>query len=135
MEQELFQPTLTSKNRRPPRSFNIVSLFYVAFFGGVIPLVVLGTLNALWLKVDKRITAALAVSGALILTGAVIGGTDNIMLFQGLTLILFMAYYQAMKSRYVRFEIFGGKPKSLWVIGVGVSFTGRLIEILLVGDA
>lgn len=49
------------------KSYNIYHFFFVAFFGGVIPMMVLGTKNANWLHIPKKYSYSIIVVGILLL--------------------------------------------------------------------
>lgn len=50
---QLFEASL-SNGWVMPKSYPIKAFFLVAILGGAFPLVILGTLNALWLHVSKK---------------------------------------------------------------------------------
>lgn len=64
-EIDLYRPSLTKK-WRPVKSFNIKSFILIAVFGGVIPFIILGTINARWLRAPGK-DISLFVSAGLLL--------------------------------------------------------------------
>lgn len=61
---ELFQPSLEN-GWKETKTYEINRLFLVAFFGGTIPTIILGTRNARWLNVPKKYINLLIVLGVL----------------------------------------------------------------------
>lgn len=151
-KKDLFKPTLTEDNTISMESYNIKSLFYVAFFGGVIPTIWLGTKNAKLLNIDKKkinlliatgiiflsikmLVIWMSFSGLLIVSRRIITWT-----YRGLTLILYLGYYLGMKKEYDQHVFFGGKIRSMgkewilpFVVGIIVEFTLVLIITFLTG--
>ncbi|BBK76129.1 MULTISPECIES: hypothetical protein [Clostridium] len=67
MSDELFQPSLKNQNYEGLKSYNITKLFYVAFIGGIIPTIALGSKNAKWLGIDKKYINFMMILGGIIL--------------------------------------------------------------------
>lgn len=66
--QELYQSSL-DKGWKETKSYDINKLFFVAFFGGVIPLIVLGMRNAKWLQVPVKHLYPILAVGVLLIVG------------------------------------------------------------------
>ncbi|MEB2299751.1 hypothetical protein LAV72_08970 [Lysinibacillus xylanilyticus] len=52
--ENLYEPSLTSKDVDRTRSYEISHLFFVALFGGILAIAALGIQNAKWLKIEKK---------------------------------------------------------------------------------
>ena len=66
---ELYQSSL-DKGWQDTKSFDINKLLLVAFFGGIIPLIVLGWRNAKWLQISIKKLYPLIAIGIILLVGA-----------------------------------------------------------------
>lgn len=143
MEQEIFQPSLQENVNYRTQSFDIGKIFYVAFFGGVIPTVVLGTKNAKWLGIDKKWIYLMIGLGAAILTvkaivtGMIVEGYldfDRRMLrwiFKGASILLYLGYYGMMKQKFQQHTILGGTTKPILKEAVIWILIGIVIEIVV----
>lgn len=54
MQEDLYSPILATREVERTKSYNIANLFYVAFFGGVVAMSVLGIRNSKWLQIEKK---------------------------------------------------------------------------------
>lgn len=61
MNDDLYIPSLTNGETRKTKSYHIGNLFFVAFFGGIIAVSILGVRNAKWLKLEKKYIQILAI--------------------------------------------------------------------------
>lgn len=59
---EMYQPTL-EQGWKETKSFDIHKLVFVGFFGGAIPLIIMGSMNAIWLKLETKKIIAIAAFG------------------------------------------------------------------------
>ena len=88
-------------------------LFYVAFFGGIIPLVALGVKNAKWLRVKKQMISMIIVVGvfllllkavvtALVMGGSVVGFNLRFLRwgFRGVALLFYLGYRFLLRRQY-----------------------------------
>ena len=134
MSEDLFQPSLKHGEYEETKSYNISRIFYIAFFGGVIPTVALGTKNAKWLKVDNKIIALMMALGGLILfskiivaglyTAKVLAVSSSVIKwsYRGATLLLYMGYYFLMRQKFQQHVVLGGKIEPIlkdtviWII-------------------
>ena len=66
--QDLYQSSLEN-GWQDSKSYDINQLLYVAFFGGVIPLIVLGRRNANWLQVSNKKLIPLIIIGIILIIG------------------------------------------------------------------
>lgn len=140
--QHLYQPSL-KEGWKETKSYDINNFFLVAFFGGVIPLLVLGTKNATWLKVSKKVIYSLIALGILLLAMKftfvyfVTNGTiemDNRMIRYGYKIgcvLLYLLYRKVLKQPFQQHMITVDqtlpilKPALLWIM------VGIIVEIIL----
>lgn len=54
MMENLYEPSLTNNEVDRTRSYEISNLFFVAVFGGIFAIIILGIQNAKWLKIEKK---------------------------------------------------------------------------------
>lgn len=154
MNEELFKSSLDKENSRITRSYNITKLFYIAFFGGIVPTVVLGTINARWLNIKKsyiNLMIALGIAifiGKFIIIGLIISNHLNLdrrtaqLLFKGLSILVYLIYYNLLKEKYQQHIVIQGsvesilRPAFLWVfIGMIIEISIAFIEGVIVGGA
>lgn len=64
---EMYRPTL-QQGWEETKSYDIHKLFLVSFFGGAIPLIIMGSLNAKWLRLSTKKIIAVAVLGLVVVT-------------------------------------------------------------------
>ncbi|WP_053598227.1 hypothetical protein [Bacillus sp. FJAT-18017] len=138
LDNDLFQPSLKDGWSKT-KSYDINHFFLVAFFGGPIPMMVLGTRNAKWLNVPKLHRYFLvAVSFLVLIFNLVIFymysngafAEDNKMprlSMQILSILLFFLYKYVLNKPYQQHVRMDGeilplfKPALLWiVIGAGI---------------
>lgn len=150
MSEDILKASLKDDTGRNTQTYDLNMLFYVAFFGGVIPTIVLGTANLKWLKIDKRIANLLITVGVIILIAkaavyGLISGSyfvfDSRYLRWGsriAAVILYLVYYAVMKEKYRQHLLLDGQVKPIlntavkWVVIAMVIeavllFSGRLI--------
>ncbi|MDF2606801.1 MAG: hypothetical protein K0S34_996 [Bacillales bacterium] len=131
---ELFQPSL-EEGWNETKTYDINRLFYVAFFGGTIPTIILGTRNAKWLNIPKNHI------NLLIFIGVLLTIVDFILIYlyasgfipqdskqfiklgiQFLAIILFFLYRFALIKPFQQHMVTNGevipilKPAILWVL-------------------
>lgn len=134
---DLFQPSLQD-GWRETKSYDINRFFLVAFFGGALPLLVLGVRNAKWLNVPKLKTNLLiAASAVVLLVQAVIfylyandafaeGNRMPRYSIQILSVVLFFLYKFVLDKPFQQHLLTNGeiepilKPALLWMILGGV---------------
>ena len=90
MIDELFESSLKRDDYSELKTYDISKLFYVAFLGGIIPTIVLGTKNANWLRVDKKKIGFLVILGVIVL------------FFKVILCSMVVAHYIEMSSRAIR---------------------------------
>lgn len=140
---DLFQPSLKDGSNET-KSYDINRFFLVAFFGGPIPMMVLGTRNAKWLRVSKLQTyLLLSTSDSVLLIDFVIFymyadgafAKRNRMprySMQFLSILLFLLYKFVMNKPFQQHLLTNGeikalfKPALLWII------LGRIIQFVLI---
>jgi hypothetical protein len=145
-QEQLLQPTLSANSKMITKSYEISNLFYVAFFGGIIPLLVLGGRNARWLRVDEKMVKILVGIGIAILVskfllvfsiallGLEVKGSYKI-ISKASSVLLFFAFYHVMKAKFQQYQILVGETQPLLKDGIIWSAIGMLVEggILLTG--
>lgn len=140
MADELFQPSLISNEDMSLKTYDISKLFFVAFFGGLIPTVVLGTKNAKWLRLEKKyISIMLAFGGVLLLTKVIATGmlvahliqvsTRTLrLIFRVGSILVFLGYNYLMKNKVRQHQVLNGTFEPM--LGEAVKWTviGIIIE-------
>ena len=131
------------KNTNVIQTYDIRKLFYVAFMGGVIPTVILGTINARWLKIDKKMVNLLIGLGLItLITEVVMFGLlylqylhmdkiSLIWLYRIISLLLYLAYFAVMKEKFNKRILFRGKTNPLFKDALLWTFVGVVLEFLL----
>lgn len=115
----------------PKETYNITSLFVVAFFFGTITMVILGNKNLQRLAIPKKIIVRFTIAGIIIMVMKCIFLMYTIHFFtitsffeiiskefrfvsQFLTIILYLFYYQVMDKKYHEYLEEGVKPGHLF---------------------
>ncbi len=70
--EHIYQPSILNENEDRTRSYVVNNLFFVAFFGGIFAIVVLGMQNAKWLKLEKKYIRILTILSGLLILGKLI---------------------------------------------------------------
>lgn len=106
MIEQWLHPSLRNGGVKETRSYRIGYFLYVGFFGGLLPVVVLGTINSLWLRANKRETVRMLLAG-LLLWGAVFiytwftgSGYDALLFSRVLAVGYAFAYRVVLKKRF-----------------------------------
>lgn len=111
---DLFEPSLNN-GWVMPKSYPINAFFLVAILGGPFPLVILGTLNALWLRVSKKAIIAGIIIGSLlfiseplliaylIFNHPMIDTRNVAISFRLGALLLYIYYIYILKKRFEQF--------------------------------
>lgn len=148
MQEELFSPSLSDEsNNVKTKTYDLPRLFLVAFFGGIIPITILGARNAKWLNVDKKkinlliglgtilfiselIFLALYISEYIIIDNSYIN-----FIYRIVAIVLYLLFYNIMKTNFNAHIYFNGeitpllKDALIWIcIGIAVWI---LITVLL----
>ncbi|MBT2659756.1 hypothetical protein [Bacillus sp. ISL-45] len=135
---ELLQPSLDQEWKKT-KTYDINRLFLVAFFGGTIPTITLGTRNAKWLNVPDKTIHLLIGAGILFTIADIVFIT---LFFQGffapeskpllkfgfklLAIILFFMYRKVMTKPFEFHLMTNGeitpifKPAILWMLSGAV---------------
>jgi hypothetical protein len=142
MSQDLYRPSLNEENSKCTITYPIDNFFYVAFFGGVIPLVVLGTRNARWLKIDKWIQYVLIGLGIVILLSkiAIVSLVSQKVLviesryikysYKIASVLLYLLYYDVMKKKFRQHMLFGDE-EPLFIEALVWILVGAVVESIL----
>lgn len=133
---------------RDTKTYNIYQFFFIAFFGGVIPMMVLGTKNANWFKVPRLHSFSLIVIGifllaskfwafSLIFQGTLIMKAQVIRYVYKFACLLFYYLYLVILTKPYKEHISNNgditsmvKPAILWVI-VGAVVEYGLLRIVM----
>jgi hypothetical protein len=141
MQEDLYSPSLQGREVSNTKSYNIGSLFIVAFFGGVVGVSVLGLRNAKWLRLERKfILLLLATSVGLFVINhfiffAISNGMismkdtyfDNIT--KGFGILTFMIYYFTLKKPYKEHLAVGGDTEVMFGQGVLWIVISVIIEV------
>lgn len=143
MSSELFQPSLKNQNFEDIETYDIHKLFYVAFFGGIIPTSVLCSKNAKGLKLNRKIISFMVVLSILILLAKVIfvglmtshyitvNTRYSRWIFRVINVIFYLIYYRFMKPGFNMHIFDGGETKPLLKDAIKWILIGIVIEFVL----
>ncbi|HEY9062013.1 MAG TPA: hypothetical protein VIO64_16135 [Pseudobacteroides sp.] len=143
MDKSLFNPTLKTNGVSETKSYDISKLFYVAFFGGVIPITVLGSRNARWLGVKSQkinlfyiigifILVSKAIFAALILSKTIhISSRDMRLGIRIADVVFYLFMYFTMKPKFYQHILNGGIVTPLLKDALKWIAIGVAIEIML----
>lgn len=146
MDESILKPTLRNEGFKETQTYDLSKLFYVAFFGGTIPITILGSRNAKWLGIKKNRINIFFLAGLLILVGKMVvfalnngnvievSSRDLRLGVRVADVLLYLAMYFVMKPRFYRHMLDGGEASPLlkdaikWIaIGMAVEFVLLLI--------
>ncbi len=146
MNNELLMPLLDRNKFTSLKSYNISRLFYVAFLGGIIPIIVLGCKNMTWLKIDRKIIVISRIVGTILLVAQIclvmlyfrglieITVRSIVLTFKIVDIMLYLLYYFFMKTNFmIHFTFYSQtvpllKPAIKWsMIGVIAEFVFLII--------
>lgn len=138
MNQELLQPSLRHGGVRETKSFDIGYLFYIGLFGGLLPVLVLGTVNAFWLRMQKNVTAMLLIFGiglhfsVFFYTWKTGSGREAFLFSRVAAVLLGICYQWVLRKRYRLHSVLHGVHRPLTKPAVLLSLTGLLVDVLLI---
>ncbi|MFS0774852.1 hypothetical protein ABC255_02270 [Neobacillus sp. 3P2-tot-E-2] len=149
---DLFQPSLKD-GWDQTKSYDINRFFLVAFLGGPIPMMVLGTRNAKWLNVPRLHTYLMFVTSVLVLLADVVifymyangafaeGNRMPRYSMQFLSILLFLLYKFVLNKPFKQHLVTNGeimplfKPALLWIIIGGlIQFSIMVAAFILTGS-
>ncbi|WP_369354117.1 hypothetical protein [Lysinibacillus capsici] len=129
--ENIYQPSLINENEDRTRSYSVSHLFFFAFVGGIIAIVVLGMQNAKWLKLEKKYIRILTILSGLLITGKlvivyVIGqgilaiDENQIKIFGRIIAVVgYFIFYAFLNKPYKDHLAVGGQTESLlWKPGI-----------------
>lgn len=143
MQEDLYTPSLAEGNLKNTKSFEISSLFFVAFFGGIIAVAALGLQNAKWLHLEKKELRLLAIISIelfvikllFLYANAIelIVLSDSLirLIEKGLGILCFYIFYMHLKKSYKEHLTFNGSKEPLLLQGIIWVIAASLIEGLL----
>lgn len=151
MTEDIFQPSLSEGESYRTKSYNINRLFLVAFFGGIISTLVLGTRNMQWLKSDRKLMNVILALGIIALIAKMIfyGNMLNWQfstaslaavglkrelrwIFRVVSVGLYLIYYYAMKNRFQQHLVTGGVMEPLLKDAIVWILVGGIVESIIV---
>ena len=123
--ENFYSPSLTGKNVGKTQSYVINSLFIVAIIGGLFAVSVLGIINAIYLKIERK-TILLLTTICIVLMCANVVTYDITKQFEEHTLLIgrlyaavcFFIFYAFLKKPYKEHLIVVGELKSLFWPGL-----------------
>ncbi|MBO1581142.1 MULTISPECIES: hypothetical protein [Bacillus] len=140
MEYHLVKPVLQGKQARETKTYNIYNFFIIGLIFGIIPVMILGTCNAIWLKESKKKIYGLFILGimtllAMFICAALIGNTDVLKIVSRIAAaVVAGAYIYAMRERFRIHSLVNERVKSLRWIGLIIGIVGIMVQTaLLVG--
>lgn len=142
--EHIYQPSLLNENEDRTRSYVVNNLFFVAFFGGIFAIVVLGMQNAKWLKLEKKyiriltILSGLLIIGKLIVVYAIGQGIlaideDYIKVFGRIIAVAgYFIFFAFLNRPYKEHLVVGGQTESLWMPGFLACIVSGFIEFIAI---
>lgn len=142
MNNELLTPSLDNDEIQKLKSYDISQLFIVAFFGGIIPTVILGYINMKWLKINKKVIVLSIILGVLLLASKVclvtLYYTEVIDLTQRSVrliskigaVVLYGFYYLLMKSKFRLYQLFYNETEPLLKPAIKWIIFGIIVEVI-----
>ncbi|QTB25056.1 hypothetical protein [Lysinibacillus sphaericus] len=142
--EHIYQPSLLNENEDRTRSYVVNNLFFVAFFGGIFAIVVLGMQNAKWLKLEKKyiriltILSGLLIIGKLIMVYAIGQGIlaideDYIKVFGRIIAVAgYFIFFAFLNRPYKEHLVVGGQTESLWMPGFLACTVYGFIEFIAI---
>lgn len=143
MQENLYTSSLITGEVKPTKSYDIHYLFYVAFFGGIIAVSVLGIKNAKWLQIDKKLVRVLILISSLLFmlklvlfyafTHQIIDLHSSYLKYSAnlFGIICFLAYYFILKNPYKEHILIHGETEPLLKEGILWALAAALIEGIL----
>ncbi|MGM7634844.1 hypothetical protein [Bacillus sp. Hm123] len=129
-EESLYTASLSEGKDQQTKSYNLGSLFVVAFFGGVFAVTVLGLRNAKWLLLEKKYILQLAAFsvfalllklwGVYAVSHGVLEMEDSFMkvIGRGMGILVYLVYYFVLKRAFNDHLALGGETKPLMKDGI-----------------
>lgn len=142
--EHIYQPSILNENEDRTRSYVVNNLFFVAFFGGIFAIVVLGMQNAKWLKLEKKyiriltILSGLLIIGKLIMVYAIGQGIlaideDYIKVFGRIIAVAgYFIFFAFLNRPYKEHLVVGGQIESLWMPGFLACIVSGFIEFIAI---
>lgn len=155
MDQDLLKPSLQSEWTET-ESYDIGSLWYAVFFGGLVTTIIMASRNAMWLKVRPTLVRSLIGLGILLLFGEIVAaayltkGSWSVAAIvairrqsstirwirRGIPLGLYLLYYLSMKGPFQQHLITKGELKPLLKDSIIWILIGGTIEAaILIGGS
>ncbi|MDM5153277.1 hypothetical protein QUF88_05170 [Bacillus sp. DX1.1] len=140
MEYHSVEPVLQGKQARETKTYNIYNFFIIGIIFGIIPVMILGTCNAIWLKESKQKIYGLFIIGimtllAMFICAALIGNIDVLKIVSRIAAaVVAGAYMYAMRERFRIHSLVNERVESLRWIGFIIGIIGIMAQTaLLVG--
>lgn len=148
---EVFEPVMKNDNNDKLRSYNSTNLFYVAFFGGIIPTIALNYQNAKWLRLNKKIVNYMAILGVavLVLKAMIVSLKLEGYIFLSdreirwgykiITVSIYVIYQKIFENRNRLFQIIGEEKEPIlrdavkwWLIGAFIEFAAMMSGVWII---
>ncbi|MFC4409553.1 hypothetical protein ACFOZY_03770 [Chungangia koreensis] len=139
---EMYQPSL-QQGWEETKSFDIHRLFLVGFFGGAIPLIIMGSMNAKWVRLSNKRIVALALLGSLVVIGkylVLLYMMQNSLTFDSSSMrigyrvscvLLYGAYFFALRKAFNSHRYLGGEMVPMLGTAIKWSLVGIGIETII----
>ncbi|PFE04588.1 hypothetical protein COE15_13730 [Bacillus cereus] len=140
MEYHLVKPVLQGKKARETKTYNIYNFFIIGLIFGIIPIMILGTCNAIWLKEPKKKIYILLMIGimtllAMFICAALIGDIYVLKIASRIAAaVVTGVYIYALRERFRIHNLVNESTESLRWIGLIIGIVGIMAQTaLLVG--
>lgn len=149
MSEEIFKASLQEGQVNSTKSYEIRKLLYVAFFGGVIPTLVLALKNARWLKTGNKISKILMTTGILAIlikififgnalrwdasleTMSAAGVREARWIMRAISVGFYLVCYYLLKDKYQQHMVTVGETESIMSNGIMWVILGGIIEAVI----
>jgi len=141
--ENLYEPSLTNNEVDRTRSYEIGNLFFVAMFGGIFAITILGIQNAKWLKIEKKYIQLLTIISIVLIIAKlaiVYAIGQQLILIDEMYIKLvgrlfgvacFFIFFVFLDEPYKEHLAVDGVAESLWKSGfIAIIFSG-LIDALI----
>ncbi|WP_460014406.1 hypothetical protein [Lysinibacillus sp. CTST325] len=141
--ENLYEPSLTNKEVDRTRSYEIGSLFFVAIFGGIFAITILGIQNAKWLKIEKKYIQLLTIISIVLIIAklAVVYAIGQQLILidekyikfisQLFGVACFFIFFVFLDEPYKEHLAVDGSAESLWKPGFIAIIISGLIDALV----
>lgn len=138
MSYNLMEPVLQGKQARETKTYNIYNFFVIGLIFGIIPIMILGTCNAIWLKESKKKIYTLLMIGimtllAMFIFAALIGDIYVLKIASRIAAVVVTGVYvYALRERFRIHNLVNENVESLHRIGLIVGIVGIMAQAALI---